>query len=202
METLYSLIAGFDLEAFIAVIIIDLLLSADNAIIIGVAVSGLPEKLRKRAIFFGIAAATLLRILFALITFQLLQIVGLTLIGGIVLLWVAYKMWHETRKPKDVPEDETKTAVNLMQAIRLIIVADVVLSLDNVLAVAGAAHDSPIVLVFGLGLSIVLMAFASHFLARMLNKYPWLIYIGIVVIVYVAGEMIYRGYNNVAAYLL
>lgn len=199
MEYFVDLLATFDLEAFIKVIIIDLLLSADNAIIIGVAVKGLPAHLRGRAIFFGIAAATLLRIIFALLTHQLLQIVGLTLAGGLLLLWVAWKMWRETQKEK--PSEEGKSGTTIWEAIRLIIVADVVLSLDNVLAVSGAAHDSPIVLIFGLGLSVLLMAVAANLLARILNRYYWLVYIGIAVIVYVAIEMIWRGYDRVAPYL-
>lgn len=199
MDILSNLLATFDLEAFIKVIIIDLLLSADNAIIIGVAVKGLPTHLRGRAIFFGIAAATLLRIVFALLTYQLLQIVGLTLAGGLLLLWVAYKMWRETQK--DNQTEEGKSGSSLWEAIRLIVVADVVLSLDNVLAVAGAAHDSPIVLIFGLGLSVILMAFVANFLARILDRYHWLVYIGIAVIVYVAVEMVYRGAIQVMPYV-
>lgn len=199
MEYLLDLLATFDSEAFIKVIIIDLLLSADNAIIIGVAVKGLPAHLRGRAIFFGIAAATLLRIIFALLTYQLLQIVGLTLTGGLLLLWVSYKMWRESQK--DSENSEGKSGTTLWESIRLIVVADVVLSLDNVLAVAGAAHESPIVLIFGLGLSVVLMAFAANLLARILNRYHWLVYIGIAVIVYVALEMIYRGFIQVFPYV-
>ena len=199
MEIFTSLLATFDLEAFVKVIIIDLLLSADNAIIIGVAVKGLPAHLRGRAIFFGIAAATLLRIVFALLTYQLLQIVGLTLIGGVLLLWVAYKMWRESQK--DAQAEEGKSGTSLWESIRLIVVADVVLSLDNVLAVAGAAHDSPVVLIFGLGLSVILMAFVANFLAKILDRYHWLVYIGIAVIVYVAIEMVYRGAIQVMPYL-
>ncbi len=199
MEYFTSLLASFELEAFIKVIIIDLLLSADNAIIIGVAVKGLPAHLRGRAIFFGIAAATLMRIIFALLTYQLLQIIGLTLAGGLLLLWVAYKMWRESQK--DEQSEEGKSGTTLWEAIRLIVVADVVLSLDNVLAVAGAAHDSPIVLIFGLGLSVILMAVAANLLARILNRYHWLVYVGIAVIVYVAVEMIHRGSVQVAPYL-
>ena len=200
MEYFTSLLATFELEAFIKVIIIDLLLSADNAIIIGVAVKGLPPHLRGRAIFFGIAAATLLRILFALLTYQLLQIIGLTLAGGLLLLWVAYKMWRESQK--ETQTDEGKSGTTIWEAIRLIIIADVVLSLDNVLAVAGAAHDSPIVLIFGLGLSVLLMAVAANLLAKILNRYHWLVYVGIAVIVYVALEMIYRGSVEVAPHIL
>ena len=200
MEFLVDLLATFDLEAFIKVIIIDLLLSADNAIIIGVAVKGLPAHLRGRAIFFGIAVATLLRVIFALLTYQLLQIIGLTLAGGLLLLWVSYKMWRESQK--DNQPEEGKSGTTIWEAIRLIVVADVVLSLDNVLAVAGAAHDSPVVLIFGLGLSILLMAVAANFLAKILNRYHWLIYVGIAVIVYVALEMIYRGAVQVSPHLL
>lgn len=185
-------------------VVIDLLLSADNAIIIGMAVAGLPPNLRRKAIILGIALATILRILFALITYQLLQIIGLTLAGGLLLLWVSYKMWHEARKGHqanqnpDTPDQQGKT---MLQAAWIIIVADFALSLDNVLAVAGAAHDSPIVLIFGLALSVLLMAFAANFLASLLERYHWLVYVGIVVVLYVALEMIYRGYNQVSPYV-
>ncbi|NQY81850.1 MAG: YjbE family putative metal transport protein [Alphaproteobacteria bacterium] len=200
MEFLNTLLSGFDLEAFFTVIVIDLLLSADNTIVIGVAVSGLPQHLRKRALIFGILAATILRIVFALLTYRLLQVVGLTLAGGLMLLWVAYKMLRKNHQNTSVKD--RKSGTDIMGAICLIIIADVALSLDNVLAVAGAAHDAPAVLVFGLGLSIFLMAFAANALAEFLEKYHWLIYIGIAVTTCVALNMVYRGYNTVEPYLL
>jgi YjbE family integral membrane protein len=188
------------LTALFQVILIDLVLAGDNAIVIGLAAAGLAREQRGKAILIGVAAATLLRIVFAGLTTQLLAIVGLLLAGGILLLWVCWKMWRELRSaahPSDgvtiegVPEaPPTKT---LAQATWQIVVADVSMSLDNVLAVAGAAREHPIVLIFGLALSIAMMGIAASFIARLLQKHRWIAYVGLVVILYVAGEMIYRG---------
>jgi len=194
----------FDLQAFVSVIIIDLVMSGDNAIIIGLAAAGLAPRLKRRAIFYGIVGATVLRILFASITFQLLSIIGLLLAGGILLLWVAYKMWREIRagltEQPEVAGAEAEAAVQgktLRSAITSIVVADVSMSLDNVLAVAGAAHDHPGMLVFGLVLSIALMAFAANLVANLLEKYHWLAYAGLAVVGYVALDMIWRGGHEV-----
>ncbi len=194
----------FDLQAFVSVIIIDLVMSGDNAIIIGLAAAGLAPHLKRRAIFYGIVGATVLRIFFASITYQLLSIIGLLLAGGILLLWVAYKMWREIRSGMtDQPESdaaEAEAAVQgktLRSAIISIVVADVSMSLDNVLAVAGAAHDHPGMLVFGLILSVALMAFAANMVANLLEKYRWLAYAGLVVVAYVALTMIGRGGHEV-----
>jgi YjbE family integral membrane protein len=194
----------FDLQAFVSVIIIDLVMSGDNAIIIGLAAAGLAPHLKRRAIFYGIVGATVLRILFASITFQLLSVIGLLLAGGILLLWVAYKMWREIRSGMtDQPESdaaEAEAAVQgktLRSAITSIVVADVSMSLDNVLAVAGAAHDHLGMLVFGLILSIALMACAANLVANLLEKYRWLAYAGLVVVAYVALNMIWRGGHEV-----
>jgi len=194
----------FDLQAFVSVIIIDLVMSGDNAIIIGLAAAGLAPHLKRRAIFYGIVGATVLRILFASITFQLLSVIGLLLAGGILLLWVAYKMWREIRSGMtDQPESdaaEAEAAVQgktLRSAITSIVVADVSMSLDNVLAVAGAAHDHLGMLVFGLILSIALMACAANLVANLLEKYRWLAYVGLVVVAYVALNMIWRGGHEV-----
>ncbi len=187
----------FDLQAFVSVIIIDLVMSGDNAIIIGLAAAGLAPRLKRRAIFFGIVGATVLRILFASITFQLLNIIGLLLAGGILLLWVAYKMWREIRLGLiEAPEAEAEAAAvgkTLRSAIISIIVADVSMSLDNVLAVAGAAHDHLGMLVFGLILSIALMACAASFIANLLERFRWLAYAGLAVVAYVALNMIWHG---------
>ncbi len=188
----------FDFEAFIAIVFIDLVMSGDNAIIIGMAAAGLPPDLRRKAIFIGIVAATGLRIAFSAVTYQLLSIIGLTLAGGILLLWVAYKMWREmhVETPGDLVDAATGQVVagkTMGAAMTSIIVADVSMSLDNVLAVAGAAHGAPGMLVFGLVLSIALMAFAANFVASILERYRWLAYLGLAVVAYVATDMIWRG---------
>ena len=199
-----------DLADLLQVIMIDLLLAGDNAIIIALAASGLPKEQRNKAIVIGIIAATVLRIGFAAVTTQLLQIVGLLLAGGILLLWVCWKMWRELRAGphEHVDSEEALADADLnrdgavaggaqtktfAQAAWQIIVADVSMSLDNVLAVAGAAREHPWVLVFGLVLSIALMGLAATFIARLLNRHRWIAYVGLAVILYVALEMIYRG---------
>lgn len=186
--------------AFLQVVMIDLVLAGDNAIVIGLAAAGLPKPQRSRAILIGIVAATLMRIVFAGITTQLLAIVGLLLAGGILLLWVSWKMWRELRHPQHQGERalEGKNVrgvphKTMRQAATQIIVADVSMSLDNVLAVAGAAREHPYILVAGLVLSIGLMGFAATFIARLLDRYRWIAYIGLAIILYVALEMVYRG---------
>ena len=189
------------LTALFQVILIDLVLAGDNAIVIGLAAAGLPKEQRAKAIMIGIGAATLLRMLFAGLTTQLLQIVGLLLAGGILLLWVCWKMWRELRVQAhhasadldELADDETAPRKTLGQAAWQIIIADVSMSLDNVLAVAGAARDHIEALVFGLLLSIVLMGVAANFIAKLLNKHRWIAYVGLAIIVYVAGDMIWRG---------
>jgi len=198
------------LTAFLQVIMIDLVLAGDNAIVIGLAAAGLPKEQRNKAILIGILAATVLRIVFAALTTQLLQIVGLLLAGGVLLLWVCWKMWRELRTghheegaaeealaDADLNQDGSVAAgprpKTFAQAAWQIIVADVSMSLDNVLAVAGAAREHPWVLVFGLILSIALMGAAASFIARLLNRHRWIAYVGLAVILYVAVEMIYRG---------
>ena len=194
----------FDLQAFVSVIIIDLVMSGDNAIIIGLAAAGLAPHLKRRAIFYGIVGATVLRVFFASITVQLLSVIGLLLAGGILLLWVAYKMWREIRLGLTAqPEAAAAEAVAALQgktlrsAIISIVVADVSMSLDNVLAVAGAAHEYPGMLVFGLVLSIALMAFAASLIANLLERHRWLAYAGLAVVGYVALHMIWRGGHEV-----
>jgi YjbE family integral membrane protein len=186
---------------------IDLVLAGDNAIVIGLAAAGLPEDHRKKAILAGILAATALRIGFASITVQLLQIIGLLLAGGILLLWVCWKMWRELQashahqaKFQNLSAASTIDAAStagrqktLGQAIWQITIADVSMSLDNVLAVAGAAREHPVILIFGLALSIALMGFAASFIARLLEKHRWVAYVGLLIILYVAFDMSYRG---------
>jgi YjbE family integral membrane protein len=184
------------------VIMIDLVLAGDNAIVIGLAAAGLPPDQRRKAIILGILAATGLRILFAAFTVQLLAIVGLLLAGGILLLWVCWKMWRELRSPSHAAHGDGKAAPKTLAAAAWqIIVADVSMSLDNVLAVAGAAREHPSALVFGLALSIVLMGVASNFIAGLLERHRWIAYVGLAIILYVAGDMIYRGAIEVKPYV-
>ena len=206
------------LSALLQVIFIDLVLAGDNAIVIGLAAAGLPKDQRNKAILIGIMAATVLRIGFAAATTQLLQIVGLLLAGGVLLLWVCWKMWRELQASHglevQVAEALEGRDINLdgeiaagaprktfAQAAWLIVVADVSMSLDNVLAVAGAARDHLAVMVFGLALSIAMMGLAATYIARLLQRYRWIAYAGLAIILYVALEMIYRGSHEVLAHL-
>ncbi len=179
------------------VILVDLMLAADNAIVIGLAAASVPAAMRPRVIMLGIAAAAILRILFALVTVQLLQIVGLILAGGLLLLWVCWKLWRELRSHSEstdsADEESVAPAKSLRQAIVQIIIADVSMSVDNVLAVAGIARHEPVILVFGLALSVALMAFGATLIARLLERYAWIAYIGLVVILQVALVMIWEG---------
>ena len=205
-----DLISAEALVSFLQVVMIDLVLAGDNAIVIGLAAAGLPQEQRTRAILVGILAATVLRVLFAGITTRLLQVIGLLLAGGILLLWVCWKMWRELRTSPAEARDAAEALISydinadgtvagrvrrktFGQAAAQIIVADVSMSLDNVLAVAGAAREHPIVLVFGLILSIALMGVAANVVARLLEKHHWIAYVGLAIILYVACEMIYRG---------
>ena len=194
------------LNALLQVVLIDLVLAGDNAIVIGLAAAGLPAAQRGKAILIGIVAATMLRILFAGLATQILQIVGLLLAGGILLLWVCWKMWRELRaspaEPMEAKEAtgaaagttaEGRPRKTLVQATWQIIVADVSMSLDNVLAVAGAAREHPMVMIFGLALSIAMMGVAASFIARLLQNHRWIAYVGLAVILYVAVDMIFRG---------
>jgi YjbE family integral membrane protein len=190
------------LNVLLQVVLIDLVLAGDNAIVIGLAAAGLPQAQRGKAILIGIVAATMLRILFAGLATQILQIVGILLAGGILLLWVCWKMWRELRASSTGPIDAkealgasagSKSRKTLVQASWQIIVADVSMSLDNVLAVAGAAREHPVVMIFGLGLSIAMMGVAASFIARLLQNHRWIAYVGLAVILYVAVEMIFRG---------
>jgi YjbE family integral membrane protein len=188
------------ISAFIQVVLIDLVMSGDNAIIIGMAVAGLPTEHRTRIIFWGVAGATVLRLAFAGIATELLQIVGLTLAGGLLLLWVAWRMYRELRSKghSETGEDGgPATPKTPRQAMIQIIVADISMSLDNVLAVAGAARDHKVVLWIGLGLSVVLMAVASNLIARILDRHRWVAWIGFLIVVYVAADMIWEGTHEV-----
>ncbi len=203
-----EILSQASIAAFLQVIMIDLVLAGDNAVVIGLAAAGLPKAQRARAILVGIIAATVLRILFASIAIELLAIVGLLLAGGVLLLWVCWKMWRELRGPS---QHDTEAALvggsahvphkTFAQAAWQIIVADISMSLDNVLAVAGAAHDHPVALIFGLSLSIVLMGVAASLVARLLNRHRWIAYAGLAIILYVALDMIWRGGHEVWPHL-
>ena len=194
------------------VLMIDIVLAGDNAIVVGMAAAGLPPEQRRKAILWGIIAATLMRIGFASITVQLLSIVGITLAGGVLLAWVCWKMYRELREGHggDNPAshdaagssaelDSTgKPKKTLMQAITQILIADVSMSLDNVLAVAGAAKDHPDVLIVGLAFSVVLMGVAATLIANLLTRHRWVAWVGLLIIVYVALKMIWEGTTEVA----
>jgi len=210
MTDLFGLVSSEALGAFAQVIMIDLVLAGDNAVVIGLAAAGLPPEQRPRAILVGIAAATLLRVVFGIFAIQLLNIIGLLLAGGILLLWVCWKMWRELRQRRShksaedtVAEAEaTAPRKTFAQAAWQIVLADVSMSLDNVLAVAGAARDHIEALIFGLGLSIVLMGIAASFIARLLERHRWIAYVGLAIILYVALDMIWRGALEINAKVL
>jgi YjbE family integral membrane protein len=196
------------IQAFFAVIAIDLVLAGDNAVVIGMAAAGLPKHQRNKAILIGIVAATVLRIAFALIAAELMLIVGLLFAGGLLLLWVSWKMWRELQASAAHAAEEALAAADLdgdgtvagqapgkslRAAVIQIVLADVSMSLDNVLGVAGAAREHPYVLVFGLTLSILLMGLASSMIARVLTRHRWIAFLGLAVILYVALHMMWQG---------
>lgn len=198
------------LTALFQVLMIDLVLAGDNAVAVGLAAGGLPPAMRRKAIFWGLGAAVVTRIGFALITTQLLGIVGLLFAGGLLLLWVCWKMWRELREQAaydeaqaaaamdDDPTTEPKVkAKTFKDALIQILIADVSMSLDNVLAVAGAAREHPTILIFGLLLSIALMGVAAHAIARLLHKYRWIGFIGLIIVLYVALHMMWQGGRDV-----
>ena len=202
-----SLISAGAVTAFLEILFIDIVLAGDNAIVVGALAAGLPAEQRKKVILIGVLAALVLRIAFALLVSQLLQVVGLVLAGGILLLWVAWKMFREIRHKgesagsNEVAGDEhsgLKPAKTFARAAWGVALADVSMSLDNVLAVAGAARDHPWVLVFGLFLSVLLMGVAANFIARYIERYAWIAWIGLLVILWVALKMIYEGAGHVA----
>ena len=195
------------ITALLEILMIDIVLAGDNAIVVGALAAGLPADQRKKVILIGVAAALVLRVVFALLVSQLLQLVGLILAGGLLLMWVAWKMWRELRhagESKGSPEmagDEHSglhPAKTFAAAAWGVALADVSMSLDNVLAVAGAAKDHPHILVFGLVLSVVLMGVAANFIAKYIERYRWIAYVGLAVIVWVAGKMIWEGWHDVA----
>ncbi|WP_114952991.1 TerC family protein [Sphingosinicella terrae] len=191
------------LAAFGQVLMIDIMLAGDNAIVVGALAAGLPAHQRRQVILIGIIAALVLRIIFALLVTQLMQIVGLILAGGVLLLWVSWKMYREIRHSgesagsSEVDGDEhsgLRPAKSFAGAAWAVALADVSMSLDNVLAVAGAARDHPGILIIGLLLSVALMGLAANFIAKYIDRYRWIAWIGLVVIVWVAFRMIYDGF--------
>ncbi len=209
-----------ELWAFVNVIVIDLVLAGDNAVVIGLAAAGLPHVMRRKAIIIGIIAATVLRICFALVTTQLLSLGGgLLIAGALLLLWVCWKMYRELSVPQSDEHEATEALANsdldkdgdiggnaprktLKQAVWQIVIADVSMSLDNVLAVAGAAQHHEVALIFGLGLSVLLMGVAASLVAELLHRYRWIAWIGLVVILYVAVRMLYEGFDQVLGHTL
>jgi YjbE family integral membrane protein len=193
-----------ELFALVQIIIIDVVLAGDNAIVVGMAASRLPPAMRQRVIFWGVIGAVVLRILFAVVASQLLAIVGLSLAGGILLLWVCWKMYREIVRPAEAHVVESKDGkpIGFWNALMQIIVADVSMSLDNVLAVAGAAKGNVWVLVTGLGLAIVLMAVVANWIAKLLGRYHWITWIGLLVILHVALDMIWDGSHEVACHFI
>lgn len=202
-----GLISASAISAFFQILFIDIVLAGDNAIVVGALAAGLPAEQRKKVILIGVLAALVLRIAFALLVTQLLQIVGLILAGGILLLWVAWRMYREIRHKdesegsEEIVGDEhsgLKPAKSFASAAWGVALADVSMSLDNVLAVAGAARDHPYVLVFGLILSVLLMGLAANIIAKYIDRYRWIAWVGLFVILYVACKMIYEGAGHVA----
>ena len=189
--------------AFLQVLMIDLVLAGDNAIVVGALAAGLPPEQRRKVIMIGVLAALVLRIAFALVVTQLMQIIGLILVGGLLLLWVSWKMWrdlHHSNESAGSPEVEgdehsgLRPAKSFAGAVWAVAVADVSMSLDNVLAVAGAARDHPGILIVGLIFAVILMGVAANIIAKYIERYRWIAYVGLAVIVYVAAKMIYDGW--------
>jgi len=195
-------------SAFIQVLMIDLVLAGDNAIVVGALAAGLPAEQRKKVILIGVIAALVLRVVFALLVTQLLQVVGLILAGGILLLWVAWKMYRELHHGNgesagspEIAGDErsgVRPAKSFAAAAWAVAVADVSMSLDNVLAVAGAARDHPGIMIVGLIFAVALMGIAANVIAKYIERFRWIAYVGLLVILYVAGKMIWEGWTDIA----
>ncbi|HJV42283.1 TerC family protein [Caulobacter sp.] len=212
-ETLMAHLGGLQgpLTALLQVMMIDLVLAGDNAVAVGLAAGGLPIKDRKKVILYGLGAAVVLRISFALITTWLLGVIGLLLAGGLLLLWVCWKMWRELREQASHDQADAVACVDgdpateprprqpksFKQAFVQVLIADVSMSLDNVLAVAGAAREHPAILIFGLLLSIILMGVAASAIANLLHKHRWIGFIGLAIVLYVAVHMIWEGHRSV-----
>ena len=191
-----------ELIALGQVLFIDLVLAGDNAIVVGLAVAGLPTDQKNRAILIGIGVATILRIGFAFITLQLLAIVGLLFAGGVLLLWVCWKMFREIRQHQRHPDAAAAPAKTMRQAMMQIVLADLSMSLDNVLAVAGAAREHPWVLVVGLAVSVVLMGVAARLIARLLERYRWIAWGGLLVVLYIALKLMWDGWHDIMRHIV
>lgn len=185
------------LFALAQVLMIDVVLAGDNAVVIGLAAARVPPQLRRKVILFGLAAAVLLRVAMAFVAVQLMQIIGLTLAGGILLLWVSWRFWRDISGGHAKDHAEIDPNASLRRAIMQITLADVSMSLDNVLAVAGAARDHLDVLVIGLLMSVALMGAAANLIARLLEKYRWISYVGLAIVIYVAISMVWSGSQDV-----
>lgn len=201
---MHSLLESFSLQAVIAflqVILIDVTLAGDNAVVIGLVVKSLSPSDRQKAIFAGIGIAAVIRILLALVAVKLLAVVGLTLAGGLLLLWVCWKMYRELRAEQSAEDAGQATPGSFGKAVFRILLADLSMSLDNVLAVAGAASEHPGILVAGLVLSVVLMGVAASFIARLLDRYKWISWVGLLIVFAVAIELIVKGGGEVWGHL-
>ena len=185
------------LVALAQVLMIDVVLAGDNAVVIGLAAARVPHELRRKVILFGLAAAVLLRVAMAFVAVRLMQIIGLTLAGGILLLWVSWRFWRDISGGHTKEHAEINTNTSLRRAILQITLADVSMSLDNVLAVAGAARDHLDVLVIGLLMSVALMGIAANLIARLLERWRWISYLGLAIVIYVAVSMIWSGSHDV-----
>ena len=194
-------------SAFLQVLMIDIVLAGDNAIVVGALAAGLPADQRKKVIFIGVLAALVLRVAFALVVTQLMQIVGLIFVGGLLLVWVAWRMWRDLRHAGESPGSEEihgdehsglRSAKSFAGAAWAVAIADVSMSLDNVLAVAGAAREHPGILIVGLIFAVALMGLAANIIAKYIERYRWIAYVGLAVIVYVAGKMIHDGWVDPA----
>jgi YjbE family integral membrane protein len=185
------------LFALAQVLMIDIVLAGDNAVVIGLAAARVPTRLRGKVILFGLAAAVLLRVAMAFIAVQLMQVIGLTLAGGILLLWVSWRFWRDISGAHSGHHVEVDANTSLRRAILQITLADVSMSLDNVLAVAGAARDHLVILAIGLLMSVALMGVAANLIARLLERFRWISYLGLAIVIYVAASMIWSGSHDV-----
>ena len=184
------------LLALAQVVMINIVLAGDNAVVIGMAAARVPVAMRRKVILWGLVAAVMLRVVLAILAVSLMAVIGLTLAGGILLLWVCWRLWRDIRAAGS-HEIKVEPTTSLKNAIMQIIVADISMSLDNVLGVAGAARDHLDVLVIGLLLSVALMGAAANLVARVLERYRWISYVGLVIVLYVAGKMVYEGGHQV-----
>ena len=191
------------LTALVSVVLIDIVLAGDNAVVVGTAAAGLPAEQQRRVIMLGAGLALVARVLFALVATQLLAIIGLLFAGGLLLLWVAWKIWRELHaeghrggeaQPAATAKPGTKT---MRSAIAQVAVADISMSLDNVLAVAGAARDHPYIMIFGLVLSVARMAVAAQLIARLIDRHRWIAYVGLAIVLIVAAKMIWEGGHEI-----